>query len=66
MIAIKEGETKKTKFPEPLNAVLVEKKQFGKHTLAVEKMGKELSKVLVNDYSSWSKAFDRVMDKAGM
>ena len=61
-----EGETKRTPLPEGLNADMVEQKQFGMHTIAIEKLGVQVSKVWVRDYTSWQGAFEAAMDKAGL
>ena len=61
-----EGEVKRTPLPEGLNAEMVEQKQFGKHSIAIEKMGVQVSKVYVRDCPSWESAFEKAMDKAGL
>lgn len=66
MAALAEGETKRTPLPEGLNAEMVEQKQFGLHSIAVERFGVQKSKVYVRDYSSWQGAFEAAMDKAGL
>ena len=66
MAQLAEGEIKRTPLPDGLNAEMVQRKQFGLHTIAIEKMGVEVAKTYVRDYSSWESAFEAVMDKAGL
>lgn len=65
MAKLAEGEIKRTPLP-VANAEMVEQMQFGMHSIAVEKMGVQVSKVYVRDCPSWESAFDKAMDKAGL
>ena len=64
MAKLLEGEKKITDLP--MGATMVERMQFGLHSIAVERLGVEKSKVFVRDYSNWGSAFDAAMDKAGL
>lgn len=64
MAKLAEGESKTTDLP--MDHTLVEKMEFGMHSIAVEKLGITKSKVWVRDYTSWEGAFDAAMDKAGI
>lgn len=59
-----EGEVKRTDLP--MGATMVQRKQFGLHSIAIERLGVQKSKVYVRDYTSWDGAFDAAMDKAGL
>lgn len=63
-MALQEGEKKITELP--MGATMVERMQFGLHSIAIEKLGIEKSKVYVRDYSHWENAFNAAMDKAGL
>jgi len=64
MAKLLEGESKTTDLP--MEYTMVEKVQFGMHSIAVLKMGIEKSKVWVKDYPHWESAFDAAMKKAGI
>lgn len=66
MTTLAEGEVKRTPLPEELNAEMVERMQFGLHSIVIERLGVQKSKTYVRDYSSWEGAFEAAMDKAGL
>lgn len=64
MAKLAEGETKTTDLP--MDHKLIQKMEFGMHSIAVEKLGIQKSKVWVRDYPHWESAFEAAMDKAGL
>lgn len=64
MAKLAEGEEKRTDLP--MDHTMIEKMEFGMHSIAVEKLGIQKSKVWVRDYPHWESAFDAAMDKAGI
>ena len=65
---LSEGEVKRTPLPCPPEGKvdMVQRVQFGLHSVAIEIMGIEKSKVYVRDYPHWESAFNAAMDKAGI
>lgn len=63
-MALQEGEKKTTDLP--MGATMIEQMQFGLHSITIERMGIQKSKVFVRDYPHWETAFDAAMDKAGL
>jgi|AntRauTorcE11898_2_1112593.scaffolds.fasta_scaffold36465_2 hypothetical protein len=66
MSKLEEGERRLTDLPSGQDHIMVEEKRFGVHTIAIEKLGIEASKVRVSNYPAWTSAFDAAMDKAGI
>jgi hypothetical protein len=61
---LKEGESKTTDLP--MEHVMVERMEFGLHSIAIFWKGIQKAKVWVRDYPHWESAFDAAMDKAGI
>lgn len=66
MSKLAEGEKKITDLPTGKDHKMVEERLFGLHSITIEKMGVQASKVYVRDYPAWDSAFNAAMDKAGL
>jgi len=61
---LSEGDIRRTDLP--MQAVMIERVERGRHFLEIERKGLIVSQVLVTNYTHWDHAFDAAMDKAGL